>query len=228
MGREARELLEALDRVERYIRYLDLRASGHSYVGWGIGVGVGAFLTFLMPGICGFLGLPIGPMIGITWMVIMLLALSFSSKHMARARALLLARHEAEERERILKALRRGGAISALGWVSAMTVFGISFYFFFDKAFLWSIYLVCVGLGNMITYIACLAQKEIRPRVGLAEAKMVAITLTSCSPIPILIGLFLPDWAPFSSAVILVVISYLWAGIRLYRKAEAILLGAEG
>ena len=221
MGEEVRELLEMLGRVERYIRYLDMRASGHTYVAFGLAVAGGAVASFFAPRLCAVAGLPPGPVIGLIWSVVMALALAVSVRSWARTEALALAHRPPEEREQFRRARRKAYTISGLAWVALLSFWGLMGWWLFSThpGPLWALYMACIGLGNLITYL-CPGEKE-------EEQLYVAISLMACSPLALPAAL-LAGWAPFAVAVVAVVASYLWAGLRFYGRAEAILAGAEG
>ena len=222
---EVEEFLRALDRVERYIRYLDMRASGHTYIAWGLAVAGASLCTFFAPAIGKAVGIPVGPIIGLSWFIAMTIAIVMSTRSMTRLRAFVLAHRPREEHEELMRTWRRAGLIIAIGWLSVLSLWGILFGVLFGESpgLLWSSYLICVGFGNVVMYLAP-GEKE-------REVLYVAISLMAASPIPALLAIAFPGsagWAPFVVAVVAVVISYLWAGLRFYGRAEAILVGSEG
>jgi len=220
LGEEARELLEMLGRVEKYIKYLDMRASGHTYMAFGLATACGALATFLVTFISELIGVPCGIIIGLIWFIVIMAALMVSGRHWGRAEALALARKPPEERERLRKQMRTADLILTIGWIGSLSLWGLSFYFLFDHpGQIWALYTACVGLGNLITYLS--------PGGKAKETLYVALSLMASSPL-VLATALASGWAPFVAAIIAVVLSYLWASLRFYRKAEAILAGAEG
>ena len=222
---EVEEFLRALDRVERYIRYLDMRASGHTYIAWGLAVAGASLCTFFAPAIGKAVGIPAGPIIGLSWLIAMTIAIVMSTRGMARLRAFVLAHRPREEHEELVRTWRRAGMIIAIGWLSVLSLWGFLFGVLFGESpgLLWSSYLICVGFGNVVIYLAP-GEKE-------REVLYVAISLMAASPIPALLAIALPGsagWAPFFVAIVAVIASYLWAGLRFYGRAEAILAGREG
>ena len=99
------------------------------------------------------------------------------------------------------------------------------------SAWLWALYLACLGLGNAITYLAHRLVPD-RGTEEAIEAGVVALVLLACSPVPMALALChlvgWHSWAHVLLAVAVVMASYLWAGLRLYRRAEAVLAGVEG
>ncbi|RLI11217.1 hypothetical protein DRO33_04430 [Candidatus Bathyarchaeota archaeon] len=226
LGEEVEELLDALRKVERYMRYLDMRASGDAYVAWGIVVAVGCLLTALVSELGSRFGLPIGPVIGILWAVLMTIAIAVSSRGWGLLWAFLLAHKPPEEREQLRRSWRVRGTVLIAGWAGTFVLWGFLSLFVLggEPGPCWSIYLACVGLGNAITYAVHSGEE----RRMIRESLVVAAVLLACSPLPFLIVLALPGWPwlSFTVAVLAVIISYLWAGLRFYEKAEAILAGA--
>ncbi|RLI13984.1 hypothetical protein DRO33_00165 [Candidatus Bathyarchaeota archaeon] len=223
MGEEAevRELLEMLGRVERYIRYLHTRASGDTYVAFGLAVAIGSIITALADPISTAIGVPIGLLIGLTWMVVMSAAVAVSARGHTRLVAFIMAHEPPEERERRRAAWRRGYLITALGWIACLSLWSFIGLWLLsgEPGPTWSLYLVFIGLGNLVIYLAT--------GRGVRETLYVALALLACSPVPLALACLAP-WAAFAWAVLAVVASYLWAGLRFYGKAEALLAGAEG
>ena len=220
MSEEVEELLQALDRVERYIRYLDMRASGDTYVAWGLAVAAGSFLTFLFSLLAPLLGALTGPAIGMSWFILMALAIFVSGGRARRLWALMLVGRGPEERARLKRSWRIRWTLAAIAWAGVLGAWGyLGFCLlggFYSPGPLWSLYLACVGLGNALTYL-----------IGGREREMlvVAASLLACSPLPLLLAILGLAWASFIVAVVAVVASYLWAGLSFYGKAEAILAG---
>ncbi len=225
MSEEVEELLQALDRVERYIRYMDMRASGDTYVAWGLAVAAGSFLTFLFSLLAPLLGTLTGPAIGISWFILMALAIFVSGGRARRLWALMLVGRSPEERARLRRSWRIRWTLAAIAWAGVLGAWGyLGFCLlggFYSPGPLWSLYLACVGLGNALTYL--IGSKEERRRER--EMLVVAASLLACSPLPLLLALLGLAWASFIVAVMAVVASYLWAGLSFYGKAEAILAG---
>ncbi|HDI01556.1 MAG TPA: hypothetical protein ENF78_03930 [Candidatus Bathyarchaeota archaeon] len=225
MGEEAevREFLKMLGRVERYIRYLDMRAHGNTYLAWGLAVVCGSIASFTMPLLGEAIGVPVGPLIGLVWLVALVSALTVSWGSWARASALMLARKPREERERLKRAVRREGALIGVAWAILLMGWSMSVIVLaILSGACWALYMACVGLGNLATY-AISAQKE-------REALYVGASLVATSPAPLAAYMLAPEasWLPFTIAVVAVVASYLWAATRFYGRARAILAEAEG
>lgn len=223
MGEEAeiKEFLEMLGRVERYMRYLDARASGDTYVAFGVAVAAGSVVTALAGPISKAIGVPIGLLIGLAWGIAISIAVAISARGHARVSALIIAHKPPEERERVRAAWRRECLITALGWMICLSLWSLIGFWLLsgEPGPTWSLYLVFIGLGNLVIYLA--AGWEVR------ESLYVALALFACSPVPLALT-YLAPWAAFAWAVLAVVASYLWAGLRFYGKAEALLAGSEG
>ena len=182
--------------------------------------------SFFAPAIGEAVGIPAGPIIGLSWLIAMTIAIVMSTRGMARLRAFVLAHRPREEHEELVRTWRRAGMITAIGWLSILSLWGFLFGVLFGESpgLLWSSYLICVGFGNVVIYLAPGGEKE-------REVLYVALSLMASSPIPALLAIAFPGsagWAPFVVAVVAVIASYLWAGFRFYGRAEAILVGSEG
>ena len=218
MGDEARELLEMLGRVERYIHYLNVRAAGHTYVAFGLAVAIGAIASFLAEPFCKLVGLPIGPVIGLIWMTAIGTAVVVSGRSWARVEHFMLAQKPPEERKRLWRQMRKADLTWIIGWIGSLGLWGFLGFSFFGArpGALWALYMACVGLGNLITYLA--------PGGGEKETLYVALMLMACSPLALPAAL-ISSWAPFAVAVAAVLATYFWAGFRFYRRAEVLLAG---
>ena len=162
MSEEVEELLQALDRVERYIRYLDMRASGDTYVAWGLAVAAGSLLTFLFSLLAPLLGALTGPAIGMSWFILMALAIFVSGGRARRLWALMLVGKSPEERARLRRSWRVRWTLAAIAWAGVLggAVAGGLYLALAMKDYtalrmgLWG--LLGFGLGFIIADLACM------------------------------------------------------------------------
>jgi len=220
---EVKEFLEALEAVERYILYLEIRSVGHIYFGWAFGA--------LIMGLFGFFSKPLEKITGVpsslififVGIIVSIIVFVLSDKGFAAARRLKISRAPPEKRGEIIAKVRKFNIMTALIWsLTSIIFFSICFSF---KRFSYYYFMVSLlstlGFGNLAMSLVhrWLLEELIVESfwVGVFLLISTLITLTL-----IFFGLF---YASSIFSILSIFVIYLVAGLYAYSKAFKVLEG---